>query len=183
MKRVDLVRKLYDESPFDLHDSKTCARLIGFRTEMRWWCPGSDAYRELHNEILDASRWKLGKYTDGGRYLDLRPFFNLNRDNTVVVERYLTDVKVDELSDEDAYEILASMANYHSMEKYIELLVGFPAYEPKGSLGEIATSNKWGYDKSNYSYVSTVRNADIEIVRETLKWLQERVSKKEKMHL
>lgn len=178
MRRLEMVKaleRIAKGTDCDLDDSAVVNRLSGFKTEMKQFRLGSETYQELC-EILRQAVSSFDRimnfYVKEGRYLDLTEFFELGEAKPIV-ETFLDD-NLDLLTDEEAVERLAILATYEPMERFIELLVGYPAYVPRGPFEEAAADPEfWEGRKQDYSYVVTVQNADIRIVRGTLEWLKE----------
>lgn len=177
MNRLEAVKrleKLAQGQNCDLSDDENVKKLLGFKTEMRGFCIGSKAYQELCNLLEECTRRARGPhpFMKDGKYFDLTEFFDLGEAREIV-QKYLHDVdNIDYLYDDEARDLLMSMAGYEPMSKFIELLVGYPAWEPRQSLEEaFADPEFFEGRKRDYSYEVTVMKADIRTVRGALEWL------------
>lgn len=177
MNRLEAVRMIEDitkDGKFDIYEGNNSAMLLGFKTEIAGLCLGCRAYQEL-SSILGDCVSKAGwpnRFLKEGRYLDLTEFFDLGEAKEII-EEYMEDVvDLDYMYDDEARELLAEMAGYEPMHKFIELLVGYPAWEPRQNLDEaLADPEFFKGRKFDYSYETTVLSADIKTVRGALEWL------------
>ena len=174
LEAVEKLEKLAKGQNCDLLDNESLSKLLGFKTELRSFCIGSKTYQELCDllERCTSRAWEPHKYVKNSRYLDLTEFFDLGEAREIVRE-YMRDVgDIDYLYDEEARDLLMEMAGYESMGKFIELLVGYPAWEPRQSLKEAFADPEFFVGrKSDYSYEVTVMKADIGTIRGALGWL------------
>lgn len=174
LETVQKLEKLAQGQNCDLFDDENMEKLLEIKVEVRGFCLGSKAYQELCS-ILDECTVKgrgSNPFVKNGRYLDLTDFFDLG-EACEVVREYMSDVdNIDYLYDDEAQDLLMEMAGYKPMGKFIELLVGYPAWEPHQLLHDaLADPEFFKGRECDYSYEVTVMKADIGTIRGALGWL------------
>ena len=177
MNRLEAVKKLEKMTSggkFDVFEGSNSAMLLGFKTEISRFCLGSKAYQDLSailEDCISKGKWP-NRFLKHGRYLDLEEFFELGDAKKIVEEHMWGITDVDYLYDDEARELLAEMAGYEPMHKFVELLIGYPAWQPKQNLNDaFADPEFFKGRKIDYSYEATVLAADIQVVRGALEWL------------
>lgn len=177
-RRIEIVCELERTARFhrcDLWDTNNLKWLRMIKREIikSHYCIGAPAYQEL-NRILDRCLEGINSpYLVEHRYLDLTQFFELDDEAKDVVFEYADDsFNLDDLRDEDIRDILRGMARHKPIWKYIQLLIGYPVWDPKGKLADAVTDPMFFKGREeDYNYELTVMGADIDTVRDAFNWI------------